>query len=614
MPVILFHANLGCPGGFVGVDIFFVISGFLISSLILKEIKSDAFSLVKFWERRVRRILPALCVVVLTTLVAGWFLYLPEDFALLGKSSVAQSMLLSNVFFWRHSGYFAAGVDTMPLLHTWSLAVEEQFYVLFPVFLIFIAARKRFSIARSISYLAVGSFMLSVLGSYFDLSATFYLLPTRAWELMVGAFLAAIPRRSEPVQWLNETAGLCGLGLILYSAFCYTRETRFPGLAAVPPCLGAGLIIFSGTLKPTFISRILAWKPVVFVGLISYSLYLWHWPLLVFSKYVGVEAQSWELRLILLTISFLLAVASWKFVETPFRQRVYAHRRPQVFALAGFSMMTLMVLGGGVWFLHGMPSRLPAKVLNYYNWRNDYAFRNEITPQQAAAGQFAELGAQNTNQPVEILIWGDSHAMAIAPVLDELCHRFSMRGVEATHSATAPILGYFCIDRAHGLSEKSLAFSQSVYDFIAKKKVKAVILAALWSNYGPPDLVNDRLTTTVQFLMSTGAKVYVVKDVPIPGFDVPRRVARTVLHKGDLANLAGSQDQYAVANHDFDLIFNHLSQIGATILDAPRCLLNTNGLYDVIRDDKVLYIDSNHLTIEGSMLLSPMFEPLFRVK
>jgi peptidoglycan/LPS O-acetylase OafA/YrhL len=200
LPVILFHANLGFSGGFVGVDIFFVISGFLITSLILKEVSDHTFSLASFWERRTRRILPALFVVVLTTLAAGWLLYMPEDFALVGKSVIAQAFLLSNVFFWHKTGYFATDVDTMPLLHTWSLAVEEQFYVLFPLLIIFLAARKRFSIPKAIAGLALGSFTLNVVGSYTDLSATFYLLPTRAWELMIGAALAATP----PIQSVGK--------------------------------------------------------------------------------------------------------------------------------------------------------------------------------------------------------------------------------------------------------------------------------------------------------------------------------------------------------------------------------------------------------------------------
>jgi peptidoglycan/LPS O-acetylase OafA/YrhL len=269
LTVILCHAGLGCPGGFVGVDVFFVISGFLITSLLSREISEGQFSLVAFWERRIRRIFPTIFVVVLATLIAGWFLYLPEDFLTLGKSALAQTVLLANVFFFRKTGYFEDAADTHPLLHTWSLAVEEQFYLLFPLLLFFLTRCGRKSLVGGIAFLGVGSFALSVVGSYSHPAATFYLLPSRAWELMMGALLAVLPDGRKPTRWLNEAAGLAGLGLILFSVFTYTSLTRFPGVAALPPCLGAALIIFSGRSKITLVGRGLVWRPLVFIGLIS---------------------------------------------------------------------------------------------------------------------------------------------------------------------------------------------------------------------------------------------------------------------------------------------------------------------------------------------------------
>jgi hypothetical protein len=412
---------------------------------------------------------------------------------------------------------------------------------------------------------------------------------------------------------MNEAAGWSGLGLILWPIFFYTRETRFPGMAAIPPCLGTALIIFSGGARPALINRALALRPFVFVGLISYSLYLWHWPLLAFSKYASVN-PDWKLRAALLLVSFVLAVASWKWIETPFRKRLYCPRRPQVFALAGCSILTLVLLGGGVYFKHGMPCRISAEAAHYLDSQNDYGFRNEITPEQAAAGQFAELGGQSTNQPIKILIWGDSHAMSIAPVLDELCRKYSVRGVEATHSSTAPILGYISRTSRFSLQEDSLAFSQSVVDFIARQHIKFVIIAAFWNRYGPPDLVDVKLAATCRAISASGASVYLLKDVPMPGFDVPRQVAFTVLHHGDPKRLGTPPDKYLADNHDYISIFNHCTQSGATVLDTPKCFLNPNGLYDVFRDEKVLYYDTQHLTVDGSRLLTPLFEPFFQTK
>ncbi len=608
--VIFFHADLGCAGGFVGVDIFFVISGFLITSLILKEIGDDAFDLLTFWERRIRRILPALLVVVCATIAAGWFLYLPEDFDLVGRSVVAQAFLVSNVFFGRLTGYFAPGVDTKPLLHTWSLAVEEQFYVLFPLLLILLARQKRFSIARTILWLGVGSFALSVVGSYTSPSPTFYLLPTRAWELMVGAFLAATPGRKSSNPRLNESLGLSGLGLILYSAFFYTRETRFPGLAAIPPCLGAALIIFAGRAKPTLTGRLLSLRPVVFIGLISYSLYLWHWPLLVFSKYLAKEEQSVALRAALLVTSTALAILSWRYIETPFRRRWFFNTRPQILGFAGISMATLLAAGFFVHRNHGFPSRLPEKAMRYANSRNHRPLETDTSLDQLMAGKFVELGAGRTNQPISLMIWGDSHARSAAPVLDDLCRQFGWRGVQVTHSATAPVLGYIGTGPS-SLGEDSPAFATAVLDCIIEKRIKHVVIAANWSGYTASDEFKTGLLSEARSLLGSGTRVYLLRDVPRPGFDVPRFAAITALHKGDLEQLGATREQHQLRNRGLSETFAKMSEMGVMVLDPADYFLNSNGLYGVVWNDQILYYDAHHLTVEGAKRLAPLFKPIF---
>ena len=611
LPVILFHANLGFPGGFAGVDIFFVISGFLITRLILKEIDDGNFSVVNFWERRVRRVLPALLVVVLATLAAGWIWFLPGDYARLGRSVMAQAALLSNVYFYYHTGYFAGGGSNLPLLHTWSLAVEEQFYVLFPL-LVYFVHQKRFCVARTIMTLGVVSFGWSVAGTYFQPSATFYLLPSRAWELMVGAFLAALPAKRLITQiWATEAAALAGLGLIIFAITCYTPETRFPGLAAVPPCLGAGLIIFSAGTRQTLVSRMLAWRPVVFIGLISYSLYLWHWPLLVIARNTSMLPLAWPVRMLLLGISLLLAAASWKWVEAPFRKRQLFAKKAQIFAFGGGALVLLLVGGSLVHFTHGWPARMPARAVAFEAARKDFALRNETSPAQAAAGQFAELGDQPTAKPVEILLWGDSHAMAVAPALDDLCHKYALRGVAATHSATAPLLSYASFINEESLQQRGPAFAQAVVAYVTAHHVKKVFLAARWSYYQPVDQVASHLAETVSALRASGARVYVLKDVPRPDFDVPRLAALAVVQHSDLAKLATASTKYDSDNSARPALAVSAVQAGASVLDTGPCLLNPQGLYDIIRDERILYFDNHHLTVAGARLLIPLFEPLF---
>jgi len=625
LAVLLFHARLGCPGGFVGVDIFFVISGFLITSLIVKELGEGTFSLISFWERRIRRILPAVVLVALATLAAGWCFFLPKDFELMGKSLVAQAALLSNVFFYRQGlaggGYFANASEAKPLLHTWSLAVEEQFYLLFPLLLILLARYKAITYAKAIAMLAIGSFLLCVVGSYTHTEATFYLLPARAWELLLGALLSIMRGQFVAGRLLRETSGWLGLGLIGYSIFGYNGDTRFPGIAAVPPCAGAALIILSSEVESSFVGRMLALKPVVFIGLISYSLYLWHWPLLVFPKYLAPIEPGPGTRSALLAASSILAILSWKYVETPFRKRWILQRRLQIFVFAGVSTFTLLVIGFSVFRSHGFPSRIPAKAIHFAESRNHTAFRSEVSLEQALAGQFMELGSEETNQTISILIWGDSHAMSLAPLIDDLCRQYSQRGIQATHSATAPVVGYVgrlkCGSVKLGLLEETPAYSSAVLKFIAQKHVRNVILAAWWSAYPAFDsshapLFKTQLLATIRAIKDSGARVYVVKDVPQPGFNVPRIASLAVICNRDLDQLGITREKHQEADRELVGTFEQISQMGVTVLDPANYFLNRNSLYGVLRNDQILYCDEQHLTVEGSKILAPLFEPIFK--
>jgi peptidoglycan/LPS O-acetylase OafA/YrhL len=337
LSVLFFHADLGCSGGFVGVDVFFVVSGYLITGLILKDIDAGRFGITQFWERRIRRILPALSIVVLFCLAMGWFFFSPLDYRKLGQSAFAQALLVSNIFFWQtagKAGYFdESSVEITPLLHTWSLAVEEQFYLLFPFLLLACRGFSRRRLARLTLVLGAISLGLSVYCSYYYRVANFYLLPTRAWELLIGAWPAIVLSTRDPARWLKESVSWAGLAAILAAIFLYNRETRFPGITALPPCVGAALIIWANRSSCTSVGKILAWPPLVYIGLISYSLYLWHWPLLAFGRYLVPGPLSVGERGLLLLIGLVLAALSLKFVETPFRQRSVCPTRMAVLPL-----------------------------------------------------------------------------------------------------------------------------------------------------------------------------------------------------------------------------------------------------------------------------------------
>ena len=284
LSVLAYHLRINMfRGGFVGVDVFFVISGYLISAIILKDIAAGTFSIVSFYERRVRRIFPALIALFVGTTLLAYFFFLPTELIGFAKSLLAALFSVSNFYFWRHSGYFSAPVDTKPLIHTWSLAVEEQFYIFLPIFL-FLAHRffpRR--LRTSIVVIALGSFVLSAVGAYRDPTAAFYLPHTRAWELLLGVLISldVFPAIRGPV--LRNVSTICGLGLISAAVFGFSAYTPFPGIAALLPCVGAALIIAAGRSGNSLVGRMLSLKPMVFIGLISYSLYLWHWPIIVFQ-------------------------------------------------------------------------------------------------------------------------------------------------------------------------------------------------------------------------------------------------------------------------------------------------------------------------------------------
>jgi len=345
IPVILFHAGFEWfSGGYVGVDVFFVISGYLITSIILKEKEAGTFTIANFYERRARRILPALFFIILACIPFAWFLLLPHELKDFGKSVVAVSLFSSNILFWKESDYFAADAELIPLLHTWSLAVEEQFYVIFPLIMIFfwfLGKRRLFGI---LSIIAIVSIALTEWGWRQFPEANFYLIPTRAWELMIGALIAFyLAHNKQPQGFIGELGSILGLSLILLAVFFLDRSLPFPSLYALSPTLGTALVILF-TSRETLVYRILSWEVFVIIGLISYSGYLWHQPIFVFARiYFLDEPKPWLMGLLSI-LALVLAYFSWRFIEAPFRDKC-RFTQGQIF-LAGFIGSLLFIAVG----------------------------------------------------------------------------------------------------------------------------------------------------------------------------------------------------------------------------------------------------------------------------
>jgi peptidoglycan/LPS O-acetylase OafA/YrhL len=351
VPVILFHAGFSAfSGGFVGVDVFFVISGYLITTIILSEMEQGGFCIVRFYERRTRRILPALFLVTLISSILGWFWLMPGDMEDLSKSLAAVVTFSSNILFWRQSGYFDLDSELKPLLHTWSLAVEEQYYVIFPLFLILMWRYRKRWIFGSFMLIAAVSIIASQWGAYHAPTPTFYLLPTRGWELAIGAAIAFIFIYKESSiqmlldnQKLCEVASLLGLLMIGYSIFAFDKNTPFPSLYALMPTIGTGLIIVFSSPR-TLAGRLLSTKLLVMIGLISYSAYLFHQPLLAFVRNRSLQEPTDSVYVSVFLATLLLAYLSYRFVERPFRVKDKLSRKT-VFIFAVFGSLIFFSTG-----------------------------------------------------------------------------------------------------------------------------------------------------------------------------------------------------------------------------------------------------------------------------
>jgi peptidoglycan/LPS O-acetylase OafA/YrhL len=638
VPVVLYHYGVpGFTGGFVGVDVFFVISGYLITALIAGEIATGEFSVLKFYERRVRRIFPALFAMIAAATIAAAILFFPGDLMRFAESVAATTIFGSNFDFWLQSGYFDASADVKPLLHTWSLAVEEQYYVVFPALLWLMRRSGRAALLALVGGLAVVSFVLSVwcVRAYPD--AAFYLAPYRTWELMLGALLAlgAVPAPKSP--WARDMLGIVGLWAIAWAIFTFTAHTPFPGENALFPCVGAGLLILSGEREGGTITRLLSLKPIVFIGLVSYSLYLWHWPVHVFATYASPAPLSAVAIVALITLSFALGVLSWRYVERPFRAGRHLFTRGRLFALAAIAMTASVAVAGTLYGLNGLPQRFPEKVQRILAEASDFEPRRHgcfnRTPEQVARGAFCTIGDAKAAKAT-FLLWGDSHADALLPAIDAAAARAGRKGYFIGHGRCPPILSLMLTDeptlRCARLNEGASKVARS-------PAIATVILAARWAYYdrgsgygldasetrhlidlapGAPKKESQSaafarmLERTVRILTAMGKKVVLVAPVPEVGVPVPETLARIAL-QGRHDDIRPTVAAYRARQADVlaDLAYLQV-KYGATVVH-PAGFLCAGGRCAVEKDGRPLYVDHHHLSVYGAMQISGLFAGIF---
>lgn len=645
VPVVLYHANIpGWTGGYIGVDIFFVISGFLITTIVASEVAINQFSLASFYERRARRILPALVPIVLVSLLSGWFILLPSEFQKLGQSVLSVGLFLSNVFFWLSQGYFAPSADFSQLLHTWSLAVEEQFYIFFPPLFSFIYSRwgKNASIA-SIAIISLASLIAATTVIPLKPTMVFYLLPFRAWELGVGALLAVYVTAAPRNKYIRDGLGIIGLVAISTTVFIYDDGTVFPGLAALPPVIGSALIIYSGFGgAQSLVNNLLSHRAFVWIGLLSYSLYLWHWTIFAYVKILINDTHlPLNLALPATFVSLIAAYISLRFIEAPFRKKsAVGLSKGKIFLFAGTALGAMVVLGGILHLTHGVETRLAESTRRILAVGNDEDSRKISCLKNRPAGGLCAIGKSiGKDDTVDFLLWGDSHAFAVMPGVEAAAQHEGKAGLFAGVPGCLPS---FIVRRV----PEDLACSKQNKIVLAmlkeRKDIPLVILSARWAisvdgnRYrnetgksveldfvsGVSDhlvvgqnsfIVEAGLNQTVAEIVATGRRVVLLGPIPEVGYNLPRIMAMSDISgqplnisitRKDFEDRSGPSEAILkrVASGNESVVYVSLSDI---FCDTSRCATtNETGL--------PLYVDDDHISRSTSIgFLAGPLETLF---
>lgn len=623
LAVVFCHAGFPLfQGGFVGVDVFFVISGYLITSIILREMEEGGFSLRRFYERRARRILPALFLLLALSFPAAWLWLWPEDFRDFARSVVYVVLFASNIHFYKEIGYFEPDVELRPLLHTWSLGVEEQYYILFPLLILTCWRFGRRYLLLVLPALALFSLVLAQFGLSRFPEATFYLLPTRAWELLFGAIYAA-HRQGKPLstawsQNIRNVLAACGLLLIFAAVFLFSPQTPFPGMAALVPVFGALLVIAFAT-PDTLAGKLLVQRPMLAIGLWSYSVYLWHQPVFAFIRYHDEEPSALLMGSMVVFV-LVLSYGSWRFVETPFRQSGVSGKRLFAFVATG----ALLSVGVGLLGKHRadfIKQHAPgyARQLDV-----EQALRPNFGLSQRCKAPSAGSVCQTDPAP-ELLVWGDSFAMHLVDGL--IADAPGLKLMQRTSSGCGPVLGLapvFGGDRQD--AQDCLEFNDAILEEIRKTpSLRFVVLSSPFSQYlrvpresageGEEHLVLSRegvtraddlllrnyFLKTIEQIRALGVEPFVVAPPPANGRDLGKCLARSVLLGSRLDRCSFSLSELSAERRQvYDWLAEFEGAFPVIWLHQEIC---RDGVCRAHFDGTFLYRDSGHLSKAGSALL-----------
>lgn len=634
--VVLYHADIfPFRSGFVGVDIFFVISGYLIGGIILRSVLGDSFSFATFYARRARRILPSLFVVILATCFVGWWLLDASEFFQVGSTSTYALLGLSNFSFWRLQGYFDAEAALRPLLMTWSLGVEEQFYFVFPFVALALMRIQRLRpyFLMALSGFTIASFAFGVWCTIWSPATAFYLLPPRAWELAVGVTLAAVEIDRSPSAYRfnhllrttnSEYLSRLGFLAVLLAIFGLDKNTQFPGFYALLPVLGTAALI--ATPQSHISKAFLSSRPLVFVGLISYSWYLWHWPLMSYLRIVApAPPTTWQLGSVAL-ISFGLAVLSWRFIERPFRSA--AGPTLQTLRRYGIALSLALVFPIAIKLGRGIPERLPERTARIAEMVGDRLNGTCAAGWMEVEPLLTRECVHDVQDRPSIALLGDSHAWALSPGFRELAESAKLGFRIYTKPGCPPLLGV-SVRRAEQplATETCAAFNSSTIRRIAgDKTIKLIVLAALWDNpvklyteYPTRttstatglDLLQFGLEQSIEALKAPGTEIVVLGDTPYFTIDpyrialaesLPWRRSLFCMVRSDCSQLlTGSVGPQDLRDHSAvaEVIKRVAQRTKASHFDLMnRFCSPTSCAFN--EGDRLLFLDSNHVSKLGA--------------
>jgi peptidoglycan/LPS O-acetylase OafA/YrhL len=640
--VILFHFHVPyVGGGYVGVDVFFVLSGYLITNLIDVRLRRQEFSFAHFYERRARRILPALIVTCTLCAIAAALLFVPHDLREFGKSLKAAAFFYSNVVFAQATGYFADPLSMKPLLHTWSLAVEEQFYLLYPP-LLFALQRlcggNRQRLWEVVSVLCVIALTTSILWLKANADTAFYLLPPRAWELLTGALIALAPWQWRLPRAATETMAVLGLLFIACSFLIYDRSTPFPGTAALLPCAGTMLLIISNLNETTRVGRILAHRWLVYVGLISYGLYLFHWPILAFGRYFLDHELSGAEACAALAATCGLALASYHCIEVPVRSATLFRSRRRLFQASAAGLAIVGALGIAAVNSDGFPSRFSGAALRYAAGVHDKLPWGGCMPALAQLDGIGTCKFGRATAPPSFLVWGDSHAAALAPGVDARANTLGISGWVVGYNRCASLVGAAPLQRNRD-DYPCAPIAERVLNLIRDHHIKHVLLASRWDTYisgwerGGSETLQDltlefssadgrrsrgleafglSFAETVRRLRMLGADVWVLQQVPPQLIDVPAALAKAVYFGRNPDALRRPYEDIEKRRAAAETVFaQYREPPRVSFIDPAEEFCPAKSPCLIAAEGRALYSDGNHLSVFGSLWSQAMLDPFF---